>query len=89
VLDLRGAKFVRKSIRRFVEVFFQQSKNSTFDKNSHFDYKYFFKRFSQILTFDARYSARKGLDETSQFSRTYQNTMGSMLEHYCDITFDV
>lgn len=79
-----------KSIRRFVKALSSDPKTALSTKIAIFDYKYFFKGFfANFSRFDVRYSARKGLDEISRFSRTYQNTMGSTLEHYCDITFDV
>lgn len=87
VFDLRGAKFIRqKRIRRFVEALSSDPKTTFLTKIAISTINIFSNDFSQILTFDTQCSARKGLDE---ISRTYQNTMDSMLEHYCDITFDV
>lgn len=90
VFDLRGAKFIRrKCIRRFIEAFLSDSKTAFSTKIIISTTNIFSKDFSQILMFDVQYSARKDLDEISWFSRTYQNIMDSMLEHYSDITFDV
>lgn len=45
VLDLRGAKFVRKkSMRHFVEALSSDPENSTFDKNSRFRLRIFFQK---------------------------------------------
>lgn len=78
-----------KNIRRFVEALPSHSKIALSTKIIISIANIFSKDLSEILTFDVRHSARKGPDEASRFSRTYQNIMDSTLEHYCDITFDV
>lgn len=66
--------------------------SSIFNENSHFDYEYIFKLFfPNFDIYDTREinARRASIKCRSSLEQTYQNTRGSTLERYCDITFDM